>query len=160
MSLFYPPRFSIIVFISDGKKPQGSRTSKLFIQQVKILFLSLADTDNQLIDPASGTLHYFHPSSYPVVSTEKFLQRIVEYMRRLRLQSIRSERRGEGRDRTHFQRRRNELSFSRLACAVSPDQTRSILLYAQLCLDLDVQLDDAVRLLQQVILVMVHNNFE
>ena len=127
----------------------------------KYFFLSLADTDNQLIDPASGgTSHYFHPSSYPVVSTEKFLQRIVEYMRRLRLQSIRSERRGEGRDRTHFQRRRNELSFSRLACAVSSDQTRSILLYAQLCFDLDVQLDDAVRLLQQVILVMVHNNFE
>ncbi|XP_046446006.1 F-box only protein 21-like isoform X1 [Daphnia pulex] len=109
------------------------------------------DTDcNQLIDPANGgSLHYFHPTTCPVVSTKEFLQRIVEYMRRIRLQSIRSGRR-EGRDRTHFQRRRNELCFSRLACAVSPDQTSSILLYAHLCLDLDVQLEDAVRLLQQV----------
>ncbi|EFX80898.1 hypothetical protein DAPPUDRAFT_242990 [Daphnia pulex] len=92
------------------------------------------DTDcNQLIDPAyGGCLHYFHPTTCPVVSTEEFLQRMVE-------------------TEPTSKRRRNELSFSRLACAVSPDQTSSILLYALLCLDLDVQLEDAVRLIQQII---------
>jgi hypothetical protein len=47
-----------------------------------------------LIDPANGgSLHYFHPITSPVVSTEEFLQQMVEYMRRISLQSMRSGRR-------------------------------------------------------------------
>lgn len=72
-------------------------------------------------------------------------------MRYIRLQSVRARRREEGHPRTLCRlRRQNELSFSRLACAVSSEQAQKAALYAQLCLDLDMPLEDAIQVLQRV----------
>ena len=46
------------------------------------------------------------------------------------------------------QRLRNQLHFSRLACAVSPNQTPTVVAYAELCIFLGIQLEEAIQLLQ------------
>lgn len=43
---------------------------------------------------------------------------------------------------------RNQLHFYRLACTVTPGQTQSIVAYAELCVFLGVQLEEAMQLLQ------------
>lgn len=42
----------------------------------------------------------------------------------------------------------NQVHFSRLACAVSPGQTPLVVAYAELCVYLGVQLEEAMELLQ------------
>ncbi|KAI9566051.1 hypothetical protein GHT06_009851 [Daphnia sinensis] len=110
------------------------------------------DESSSLIDASNGgVMRHHNPATYPVISAENFLLRMVEYMRYIRLQSIRARRRQEGHPGTLCRlRRHNELSFSRLACAVSPEQTQKAALYAQLCLDLDMPLEDAIKVLQRV----------
>ncbi|KAK4019144.1 hypothetical protein OUZ56_001174 [Daphnia magna] len=107
---------------------------------------------SSLIDaPNGGVMRHHNPATYPVISAENFLLRMVEYMRYIRLQSVRARRREEGHPRTLCRlRRQNELSFSRLACAVSSEQAQKAALYAQLCLDLDMPLEDAIQVLQRV----------
>ncbi len=43
---------------------------------------------------------------------------------------------------------KNQLHFSRLACAVTPGQLHSVVGYAELCAFLGVQLEEAIQLLQ------------
>ena len=42
------------------------------------------------------------------------------------------------------------LFFVRLACSMSPKNSDTVKWYAELCVDLGIQLDDAIELLQQV----------
>ena len=43
---------------------------------------------------------------------------------------------------------RNQMHFSRLACCVTPGQTPSVVAYAELCVFLGAQLEEAIQLLQ------------
>lgn len=51
---------------------------------------------------------------------------------------------GSRRDELRLQ---NQLHFPRLACAVSAGQTPSVVAYAELCVFLGVQLEEAIKLL-------------
>lgn len=105
-----------------------------------------------LVDASNGSVILQRNTAiYSVISAKDFSLRMVEYMRYIRLQSIRARRRGEGCDGTLCRHRRhNELNFSRLAFVVSSEENERAVLYAKLCLHLDVQLADAIQVLQQV----------
>ncbi|XP_057369865.1 F-box only protein 21-like [Daphnia carinata] len=108
------------------------------------------DENNCLIDaPNGGVMRHHNPATYPLISAENFLLRMVEYMRFIRMHSIRASRREDFRTLSRL-RRQNELSFSRLAYAVSSKQIQKAAFYAHLCIDLDMPLDDAIQILQRI----------
>lgn len=77
--------------------------------------------------------------AYSAVPAEHVFQRMVNNL----IQSARVHE-GSRRDELRLQ---NQLHFPRLACAVSAGQTPSVVAYAELCVFLGVQLEEAIKLL-------------
>lgn len=80
--------------------------------------------------------------AYATVPAEQVFLRMVNNL-------IQCSRVHEG-SRLEENRLQNQLHFPRLACAVSPGQTPSVVAYAELCVFLGVQLGEAINLLQVI----------
>lgn len=90
--------------------------------------------------------------AYSAVPAEHVFQRMVNNL----IQCSRVH----GDSRRDDARLKNQLHFSRLSCAVSPGQTQSVVAYAELCVFLGVQLEEAIQLLQVFAIFREHGDQE